>query len=291
MKMLSAISLFSGAGGLDIGFEQEGFHPLFANEADHYAAMTWRRNRPKTADVMVEGDIREHIFRLNNYKDVDVLFGGPPCQGFSVGGKMDPKDERSELVNTFMEAVEILNPKTFVMENVRALGALEKWKKVRDGITACGNNLGYDVSYQIHHTSDYGVPEKRDRVIFLGVRKDIGRTKIFYQNLAKHTKTPLTSRKVLLKAGKYGSDVNPKTCGAKITLAKNPILRRSPYQGMLVNGGGRPIDLDKIAPTLTASMGGNYTPIVDEAALYDTSIPNWFKSYQERLRSGTVTCF
>lgn len=286
---IKAISLFSGAGGLDVGFEQAGYCIVFANEFDHDAAAAWRLNRPSIPHNMVEGDINDHMNELREYDDIDVIIGGPPCQGFSVAGKMDPKDQRSQLVWSFLDAIAIVRPKVFVMENVAALGLLRKWEPVRKGILSRGRNLGYDVSFKVHHTPDYGVPENRDRVIFIGVRKDIGSTEVFYERLKEHLKKPVTAREVILSAGKYGSDENPQTCTANVTLAVNPVMRRSPYAGMLVNGAGRPIDLNGIAPTLPASMGGNKTPIVDEAALHDSSVPNWFETYHADLIAGKVT--
>lgn len=286
---LRAVSLFSGAGGLDVGFEAAGFETLFANEFDHDAADTWRANRPGREHVMVEGDINDHLHELAAFKGADVLFGGPPCQGFSVAGKMDPNDERSQLVWRFMDAVGIVRPKVFVMENVAALGKLSKWELVRNGIIERGNELGYDVTMRVHHTTDYGVPENRDRVIFLGVRHDVGTTDAFYERLSSHLAPAVTAREVILSAGTFGSDENPQTCTTNVTLAKNPVMRRSPYAGMLVNGAGRPIDLDGIAPTLPASMGGNKTPIVDEVALHDASIPNWFATYHAGLVDGTLS--
>ncbi len=288
MRRLTAISLFSGAGGLDVGFERAGFETVFANEFDHDAAEAWRLNRPHTAHVMVEGDIHEHISKLTAFSDVDILFGGPPCQGFSVAGKMDPNDERSQLVWLFMDAVEKVRPKVFVMENVAALGLLDKWKSVREGIVERGQALGYNVSFRVHHTPDYGVPENRDRVIFIGVHETIGDTNLFYDKLDLFKDSPMTAREVILSAGKYGTKDNPQTCTANVTLANNPVMRRSPYAGMLVNGTGRPIDLNGIAPTLPASMGGNKTPIVDEVSLHDACVPNWFETYHTGLISGTM---
>lgn len=288
MRRLTAISLFSGAGGLDVGFERAGFNTVFANELDHDAAEAWRMNRPHTAHVMVEGDIHEHIDDLAAFSDIDVLFGGPPCQGFSVAGKMDPNDARSQLVWLFMDAVENVRPKVFIMENVSALGTLDKWKSVREGIVARGQSFGYNVSYRVHHTSDYGVPEKRDRVIFVGVSASFGDTALFYKKLDLFKSTPMTAREVLLTAGKFGGKDNPQTCTANVTLANHPVMRRSPYAGMLVNGAGRPIDLNGIAPTLPASMGGNKTPIVDEVSLHDASVPNWFETYHARLVTGSL---
>ena len=121
---------------------------------------------------------------------------------------------------------------------------------MREGIVEKGDALlGYTVSYAIHHTSEYGVPENRDRVIFIGVRKDIGLPDAFYEALRAYRKSALPVREVLLAAGQYGTAENPQTCTSNITLAKQPVMRKSPYAGMLVNGAGRPINLDGIAPT------------------------------------------
>ena len=98
----------------------------------------------------------------------------------------------------------------------------------------------------------------------------------------------MTAREVILTAGEFGTNENPQTCTANVTLASRPVMRRSPYAGMLVNGAGRPIDLNGIAPTLPASMGGNKTPIVDEVSLHDAGIPNWFETYHAGLISGTI---
>ena len=284
-----AVSLFAGAGGLDVGFERAGFETVWANEFDPDAAATWRANRPGREHIMAEGDIAEHLGDLDGIGNVDVVFGGPPCQGFSVAGKMDPRDERSQLVWRFLDVVEMVQPKAFVMENVAALGRLEKWRDVREGISARGREIGYDVSFQIHHAPDYGVPENRDRVIFIGVRAGSGAMESFYERLLGHMAPPPTARETILSAGVYGSDENPQTCTSNVTLATNPVMRRSPYAGMLVNGAGRPIDLDGLAPTLPASMGGNKTPIVDEAALRDPARTNWFAEYHTGLVEGTLS--
>ena len=266
MGRKTAISLFSGAGGLDVGFEKAGFQILFANEFDHDAACTWRQNRPLNSAAMSEGDIAEKLPELRQFHGkVDVLFGGPPCQGFSVAGKMDPNDARSELIFTFLQAVQIVEPQIFVMENVKALGTLEKWADIRGRFLSQASELGYNVEYSVFHTADFGVPQKRDRVIFVGVKK--GSPKDFFASMKKQTCPAPKTREVLLSVGAFGSRQNPDTCAANITLAKSPIMRKSPYAGMLVNGAGRPVDLDGLPPTLPATMGGNKTPIVDQRAL------------------------
>lgn len=286
---LKAVSLFSGAGGLDVGFERAGYETVWANEFDHDAATAWRENRPDNADAMVEGDINEHLSELNAFRGlVDVLFGGPPCQGFSVAGKMDPNDARSELMWSFLNAVAIVRPKVFVIENVAALARLSKWRAVREGIAERAKEIGYRTTYRVHLASDYGVPENRERVFFIGVREGEGEPESVYDALEAYKRTPEPLRKVLSSVGPYGSPENPQTCTAHISLAKSPVMRKSPYAGMLVNGAGRPMNLDGCAPTLPASMGGNKTPIVDQRAL-DGGGENWFVSYHKRLVDGDAT--
>ncbi len=112
---LTAISLFTGAGGMDVGFEAANVNVVFANELVKEAAETYQANHPGCH--MVNDDINQVINTLDQYKGVDLVFGGPPCQGFSVAGKMDPNDERSKLVFTFLDVVEKVRPRIFVMEN------------------------------------------------------------------------------------------------------------------------------------------------------------------------------
>lgn len=285
MQKMTAVSLFSGAGGLDAGFEKAGFQIVYANEFDHDAACTWRVNRPLYSQVMHEGDISVLLPELGQYKGtIDVLFGGPPCQGFSVAGKMDPNDERSELIFTFLKAVQLVRPKFFVMENVKALGTLEKWASVRNRYISMATELGYSVGYAVFHTAEYGVPQKRDRVIFIGVQN--GSPTAFFKEMEKLKCPPPTARQVLLSVGEFGSPENPDTCAATITLAKKPIMRKSPYAGMLVNGAGRPVDMDGLPPTLPATMGGNKTPIVDQRALNNCEVENWFSEYHKKIVAG-----
>lgn len=289
MDKMKAISLFSGAGGLDIGFEDAGFDIVFANEFDHDAAETWKANRKGKEDVMYEGDIKDCLSQLSQFKgSVDVVFGGPPCQGFSVAGKMDPDDERSQLIFTFLEAVEIVRPKFFIMENVKALGVLNRWNSIRDKYLREAERIGYSVKFKVFKTSDFGVPQKRERVIFFGIRE--GNSEPFFTRMENSRSSSAPSaREVLLSAGAYGSADNPDTCSAVITLAKSPVMRKSPYAGMLVNGAGRPVDLDGFPPTLPATMGGNKTPIIDQNALEHPDAVNWFVTYHEMVLSNGNT--
>ena len=106
MSKITAVSLFTGAGGMDIGFENAGISVLCANELNKDACDTYATNYPEVN--LIRGDLTEHMDELKKYQGIDLVFGGPPCQGFSVAGKMDPNDERSQLVWRFLDVVEYL---------------------------------------------------------------------------------------------------------------------------------------------------------------------------------------
>lgn len=282
----SAISLFSGAGGMDTGFESAGIRVVFANELRKEAAETYRENH-HSANLAV-CDIADALDGLSNYRGIDVAFGGPPCQGFSVAGKMNPDDDRSALIFTFLEAVERTRPKAFVMENVKALGTLKRWQSVRRDYLERAWKAGYDCVPFLLNATEYGVSQKRERVFFIGVRTHDGpqfekRVRALLE--AQKRKAPVI-RSLLHSLGKAGTPQNPHTCRAKITFAAKPIMRKSPYAGMYFNGQGRPINADGYANTLPASMGGNKTPFLDEEYLYGNAPSDWVAEYHRQLLSG-----
>ena len=161
-KKYKAISLFSGAGGMDVGFENAGVEVVLANEIVKEAAETYKHNHPNS--LMINDDINNILESLGEYNDIDIVFGGPPCQGFSVAGKMDPDDDRSKLIFTFLDVVERVRPKMFVMENVKALGFLEKWENVRKKYLTRVWEMGYTCCPFILNATEYGVSQKRERV-------------------------------------------------------------------------------------------------------------------------------
>ena len=283
---LTAVSLFSGAGGMDVGFENAGFRVVYANEMKKEAADTYKKNH--NADVMVNADINTVIDDLNQFKGTDLVFGGPPCQGFSVAGKMNPNDDRSKLIFTFLDVVERVQPKAFVMENVKALAVLDKWSQVREKYFIKANKLGYMCLPFVLNATEYGVSQKRERVFFIGIKDDV-----FFEsqigNLieSQKEKAPII-KKLLYPLGKAGTEKNPDTCTAKITFATHPIMRKSPYAGMYFNGQGRPINIDGYANTLPASMGGNKTPFIDEDYLYGNAKEDWVVDYHKGLMNGSI---
>ena len=178
MTINSFIDLFSGAGGLLRGFMDAGLTPVFSVEMWEPAIKTHRRNYP---DVLLwDRDIKTITNEeLEPYKDkVDIVIGGPPCQGFSTIGKRLVKDPRNELVFEFIRFVKVLQPKVFLMENVRGLLSANNGL-IKDAITAEFENIGYSVKHEVICAADYGVPQMRHRVLFLGVRGDLGITPSF----------------------------------------------------------------------------------------------------------------
>lgn len=277
------ISLFSGAGGMDIGMEKAGFEIIAASELDPHASNTYRHNNLSVD--LIEGDIEDPInfTKITSYQDIDLVVGGPPCQGFSVAGRMDKDDPRSKLVLTYCSVVEKLKPKAFVMENVKSLATLSKFEDVRNEIISRMTEAGYQVFMQVLNAKDFGVPQSRERVFFIGTKQ--GFPVISLSDFEKYRKEAISLREAIGYLGRAGTKTNPRVTNAKITLAKKPILRKSPYSGMLFNGQGRPLNPDAWSSTLPASMGGNRTPIIDEDHLYDNK-ESWIEQHHSALLNG-----
>jgi DNA (cytosine-5)-methyltransferase 1 len=285
---LPAISLFSGAGGMDVGFSAAGFQVVFANDFDADACATYQENH---GDAVRHGSILDLLGQFKRDPEVAAVFGGPPCQGFSVAGKMDPGDSRSQLVWSFFETVERVRPKAFAMENVKALATISRWADVRSAIRRRALGLGYRAAIITLNASRFGVPQNRERMFMIGFREDIvGVESPFLGNelmacLLESERSAESVSEVVRRFGRAGSEGNPRICPAAVNFAKSPILRPSPYAGMLFNGAGRPMRSGGRACTLPASMGGNKTPIVDEGEIFDGQ-PSFVEGYHAHLRGG-----
>lgn len=275
-KGKAVVSLYSGAGGLDDGFVRAGFEVRWANDFDTDAVRTYNANIP--GGHAVPGDIdalkAEHLW---GREGVDVVIGGPPCQGFSVAGHMDPRDPRSQHVWAFLEMVEHLDPTAFVMENVKALAMNRRWTGLTDALRRHASRLGYTVDVFVLNAADYRVPQGRERMFFVGIKNAAPRRPL-------ERGPVLTVREALDGLPPLGQPGNDERCTAIITPAKKPVLRRSPWAGLLFNGKGRALNLDAPALTLPASMGGNRTPIIDER--HRAGGPEWIVDYHARLMAG-----
>ena len=177
------IDLFCGAGGLSLGFNQEGFKTAVANDIEECCVDTYAHNHPETPRRnIVLGDIRNVINELDSLtKDltVDIVVGGPPCQGFSMANRQRIIDDpRNKLYKSYVEIVKLVQPKFFVMENVK--GMLSVANQVKEDF----KEIGYDVECNILNAKDFGVPQNRERLIYIGNRINIDNNKIFEEILS-----------------------------------------------------------------------------------------------------------
>lgn len=170
-KEKTFIDLFCGAGGMSYGFEMAGFRPVLAIDNWQDALDTYIYNNPRgttlCADLSVI-DVRK-VASDFGIKEVDLIIGGPPCQGFSVAGKRIVEDIRNKLYKSFVSFVEFFLPEMFVMENVPNILSIGEGM-VREAILADFRSLGYNVKYKVLTASDYGVPQNRRRAIFVGAK-------------------------------------------------------------------------------------------------------------------------
>jgi DNA (cytosine-5)-methyltransferase 1 len=200
------------------------------------------------------------------------------CQGFSVAGRMDPYDPRSRHVFNFLDVVGRVRPRAFLMENVAALARNRRWSQVIGQLAATAA-ADYDTRLIVLNACHWGVPQARIRMFLVGLPKGAAGLELLSAPTAN---PPPTVGDVLRELPPLGQPGNTQLCTAKITMAKIPVLRVSPFAGMLFNGQGRPIDLNRPAPTLPATMGGNRTPIIDLDQLERNATP-WVVSYHHRL--------
>ena len=165
---LTAVSLFCGAGGLDLGFAKAGFHTIWANDFNEDACETFRR---WSDAAVVCGDVS--AIDASEIPNADIMLGGFPCQGFSLAGYRKVDDSRNKLYREYVRILKAKRPLAFVGENVQGLLTMAGGA-VMDAIVSDFAACGYDVQYRLMNAKDYGVPEDRKRVIIVGLRSDLG---------------------------------------------------------------------------------------------------------------------
>jgi len=168
LKKPKVASLFSGCGGMDLGFSQAGYELVWANDFEKSACETYELN---LGNHIVHGDVTE--IDLNTIPDCDLMIGGFPCQDFSMIWKRGGLDtDRGNLYKYFVEAVRLKMPKVFVAENVKGILTANNGQAV-ETITKDFAELGYRVQVDLYNFADYGVPQLRQRVFIVGVRNDL----------------------------------------------------------------------------------------------------------------------
>lgn len=264
----SVLELFAGAGGLAIGLEKSGLKCVALNEIDKWACQTLRLNRPNWN--ILEGDIKN--FDFTKYKNrVDMVTGGFPCQAFSYAGKkLGLKDARGTLFYQFARAVQEVNPALCIGENVRGLLSHEKGKTL-EGMISILDEIGYNVvPVQILKAINYRVPQKRERLILVGVRKDI---EVDYQYPTPH-RNIYNLEDALKKGELFNSDV-PDSKGSTYPDYKKKVLDLVPPKGYWRD---LPVELQKEYMGGSFYLGGGKTGMArrigwDEPSLTLTCSP------------------
>ena len=249
LKDFKVLELFAGAGGLAIGLEKAGLKCVALNEIDKWACSTLRKNRPSWE--VLEGDIKS--FDFEKYKNkVEIVTGGFPCQAFSYAGKkLGLKDARGTLFYEFARVVKQVNPLICVGENVRGLLSHDDGNTLK-GMISILDEIGYKVvPVQVLKAINYRVPQKRERLILVGVRKDLN---INYEYPHKHN-IIYNLRDALKKGELYDSDV-PKSDGAKYPDHKKEVLDLVPPKGYWRD---LPLDLQKSYMGKSFYLGGGKT--------------------------------
>ena len=175
----SYVDLFCGAGGLSFGFDKAGFENIFSVEINQEFAKTYKKNFP-SHKLLVE-DIRDisndTVKELVGDREVDIIIGGPPCQGFSIAGNIGRTfidDERNRLFKEFVRFVSEVNPKMFIMENVSAMATHLKGKTIKAIVDAFEHaGMGYKVKWEVLNTVNYEIAQERRRIVVVGVRSDL----------------------------------------------------------------------------------------------------------------------
>ena len=173
---MNAIDLFTGCGGLSKGFMDAGFDIIVGVDNDQAALNTFAKNH--NGAVAMKADLSkqetfDEIKRIAGDRKIDVIIAGPPCQGFSLTGPRNFDDERNKLYLAVIEMVKQYQPKAFIIENVPGMATLYEGQ-IKEEILRRFTNMGYNINCKILCAADYGVPQMRKRLIFMGIRKDIG---------------------------------------------------------------------------------------------------------------------
>lgn len=191
---MKIISLFSGCGGLDLGFERAGFQIPIANEYDKTIWDTFKANHPKTH--LIEGDIRK-VNETEFPEDIDGIIGGPPCQSWSEAGALRGiNDARGQLFFDYIRILRSVKPKFFLAENVSGMLANRHSEAVKNIINLFEES-GYDVTLNLVNAKDYGVAQERKRVFYIGFRKDLKVNFKFPEGSTKDNEKKITLRDII----------------------------------------------------------------------------------------------
>ena len=175
LNIKKSIDLFSGAGGLALGMKLAGINSIIANDISYSATVTFKINNPEIdilCDDITKSKVKEKIISIGISNNVDLICGGPPCQGFSLAGYRKENDSRNKLFIDFIDIISSIKPKGFIFENVIGLLSYNKGKTFSE-IKILFKEKGYKIHAEVLNFVEYGIPQKRKRIIIVGIRNDL----------------------------------------------------------------------------------------------------------------------
>jgi len=272
------LDLFSGAGGLSHGLSQAGMKPVAAIENMPEAAQTYEALHGVAVESRRIEDVSDET--LSSFRNqVRIVVGGPPCQPWSIGGLRRGQSDDRDGFSSMVRALELIRPEAFLIENVAGLEQGRTREYFLALIDELRTKVGYSITYKVLDAADFGVPQHRRRLFIVGLRSgEFG--------FPEPTHGPDTSRPWLASGSVVGFEPLGDPNNSIVTFAKNPDLRPSPFDGLLFNGGGRPLDLSAPARTILASAGGNKTPFVDTAGIVPEYHASLWKHLKEHGQAG-----
>lgn len=288
MKENTIIDLFCGAGGFTIGFEMEGFKSILAIDKWDDAVNTYNYNRKNKDALSIDiNDYSDDMLDTLKKKNAEItgVIGGPPCQGFSMVGKREIGDERNSLYLQYVRFVRKLKPKFFILENVKGLLSMEKGL-YRDDIISRFSELGYNVNYKLLRASDYGVPQSRERVFFIGLRKDIFGTTFFDFDKVKKKET-VTTYDALCDLPSLDRNEDPTSYKTDQQNKFQELMRRNSQ--VILNNEKTKHTEQTINIISMIKDGGNIKDLPEEyykVRNYNAA----FKRMNSKLPSGTIDC-
>lgn len=255
---MNAIDLFAGCGGLSRGFMDAGYDIIVGVDNDQAALNTFARNHNGAVALNADLSVQETFDQIKTIADdreIDVIIAGPPCQGFSLTGPRNFDDKRNKLYLAVFEVVKQFQPKGFIIENVPGMATLYNGE-IKDEILKRFRKLGYNVECKILCAADYGVPQIRKRLVFMGVRKDIGKPEfpapVFTESQYRTCRDALSD--LPSRENDLGQEIDEYTCEPKTEYQR--LMRRNCnvlYNHVATNHTQMVKDTIALVP-----QGGNY---------------------------------
>lgn len=278
-------SVFSGAGGLDLGLMRAGLKPGLVHEDTRVGCEVLRAALPTS--LILQGDVHDLLnsgtFAAVAAQAPPLLVAGQPPLAVAdrAAGTVDPESDAPQMLYRFLDVVSQAKPEAFIMLT-KTFVAGPRWAAVLSRLRRVARGLGYATYAPVINAADYGVPQRREALVLIGMpqgcKPDASAAPRSASQVSAGTALRALHREVL--TGKKAIRDIP--CPSGVRLSASPSLRKTPYVSELLTGHGRVIDLRKPAPTLPAALGGDKTPVIDLDQLEHDAAP-WIERYHDYL--------